>query len=357
MTMVARNQVPPFNAQHLEANSRILGDTDNGVTGSEIEFFHARRNRLNPLLSLRGLTIGEDGEFRRADAARTVDQALEQANRLHAALVQRAVHPDVLRFCNAEILPQNYFHAVFEAMKSLTAKIRSLSGLSNDGADLVHDAFGQRYGPTLLAINPLLTETQKGEQNGLVNLLKGLYGTIRNPLAHDSKVEWDMTEQDALDILTMISLVHRKLAAGDVGLIPWVPLSKFKSTPESMIRQCRARIDQVTSHDEHENLLAVTQVLTSLRYDDPKLFEILGGQKAMIESPLFQELKAEWTQETARETTIRNLMRFLVGRFGAKAKALETEMKAINDEARLDGLVEHAATCRTLGSFRKQLGL
>jgi uncharacterized protein (TIGR02391 family) len=44
-----------------------------------------------------------------------------------------------------------------------------------------------------------------------MNLLKGLYGTIRNPLAHDPKVEWDMTEQDTLDILTMISLVHRKL--------------------------------------------------------------------------------------------------------------------------------------------------
>ena len=44
-----------------------------------------------------------------------------------------------------------------------------------------------------------------------MNLLKGLYGTIRNPLAHNPKIEWDMTEQDALDILTMISLVHRKL--------------------------------------------------------------------------------------------------------------------------------------------------
>lgn len=54
-------------------------------------------------------------------------------------------------------------------------------------------------------------ETQESEQNGFVNLLKGLYGTIRNPLAHDPKVEWDVTEQDALDILTMISLVHRKL--------------------------------------------------------------------------------------------------------------------------------------------------
>jgi hypothetical protein len=149
------------------------------------------------------------------------------------------------------------------------------------------------------------------------------------------------------------------LAAGDIGLIPWVPLTKFKGTPESMVRQCRARIDQVTSRDEHENLLAVTQFLARLRYNDPKLFEILGGLKTMIESPLFQELRAESTQEAkieaARETTIRNLISFLIGRFGSRAKTLETEINAIGDEARLKELLLHAATCRTLGSFRKHL--
>ncbi|WP_205678941.1 TIGR02391 family protein [Aquisphaera insulae] len=267
MTMMSRNQVPLFDAQHMEAICRILGDTENGLTGSEIanllrdcripdtspdmtkwkrlfnafiEFqnkhqmgnhvlvfvkramaparylenpasFHARRNRLNTLLALRGMTLGEDGQFRKADAAKTVDEALERANRLHAALVQRDVHRDVLRFCTVEIIQQNYFHAVFEAMKSITAKIRTLSGLSNDGVDLIHAAFGQNPGPPLLALNPLQTDTQRGEQRGFMNLLKGLYGTIRNPLAHDPKVEWDMTEQDALDILTTISLVHRKI--------------------------------------------------------------------------------------------------------------------------------------------------
>ena len=48
-------------------------------------------------------------------------------------------------------------------------------------------------------------------------------------------------------------------------------------------------------------------------------------------------------------------MTILVGRFGSKAKALETEIKAIGDETRLKELLQHAATCRTLGSFRKQL--
>ena len=267
MSITYKNWVPPFPAERLEAISKVLGDTDTGLTGSEInhllnncqipnptpdmtkwkrlynalvEFqnehqvgnhviifikramdpakytskpveFRSRRDQLNSVLAFSGLTVGEDGQVRRIDAAKTIDQALERANRLHAALIQRSVHTDVLDFCKAELLQENYFHAVFEAMKSITAKIRTLAGVTGDGCDLVHDAFGQKFGDPILAINSFSTETQRGEQNGFMNLLKGLYGTIRNPLAHDPKVEWDMTGQDALDILTMISLVHRKL--------------------------------------------------------------------------------------------------------------------------------------------------
>jgi uncharacterized protein (TIGR02391 family) len=267
MTITFKSRIPTFRAERLEAISKVLADTDKGLTGSQIEHllrnsnipdptpdmtkwkrlynafaefqsehqvgnhvivfikramdpakyveepavFRSRRDRLNSVLAFCGYTVGEDGQVRPAVAASTIDQALERANRLHAALVQRSVHADVLTFCKAELLEENYFHAVFEAMKSITAKIRKLSGSTGDGCDLVHDAFGQKYGDPLLAINPFQTETQKGEQYGFMNLLKGLYGTIRNPLAHDPKVEWDMTEQDALDMLTMLSLVHRKL--------------------------------------------------------------------------------------------------------------------------------------------------
>ena len=259
--------IPPFPAQHIEAICRVLADTSTGLTGSEIghllrdsrlpdptpnqtkwkrlhnafvEFqnshqvgnnlvafivramdparytsdptlFRYRLDRLNPVLAFSGLAIGENGKPQRTDAVGTIDEALKRANRLHAALTVRNVHTDVLAFCKVEILQENYFHAVFEAMKSITAKIRRLSGLDGDGVELVHEAFGMKYGPPLLAINAFMTETQRGEQSGFVNILKGLYGTIRNPLAHDPRVEWDMSEQDALDILTMISLVHRKL--------------------------------------------------------------------------------------------------------------------------------------------------
>jgi len=111
---------------------------------------------------------------------------------LHTALANRKVHEDVLRFRKAELLDKNYFHAVFEAMKSIAAKIRTLTGLRSDGADLVQEAFalGKSKSP-VLAINNLATETDEGEQRGFVNLLIGLFGTIRNPLAHNPKIEWD----------------------------------------------------------------------------------------------------------------------------------------------------------------------
>src|SRR5439155_10989469 len=136
--------------------------------------FRSRRDRLNSVLAFCGYAVGEDGQVRRAEAASTIDQALERANRLHAALTQRRVHADVLKFCKAELLQENYFHAVFEAMKSITAKIRTLSDLQSDGADLVQQAFGQSQSGPVLAINSLVSETEKGEQRGFANLLIGL---------------------------------------------------------------------------------------------------------------------------------------------------------------------------------------
>src|SRR5712692_9836481 len=82
------------------------------------------------------------------------------------------------------------------------------------------------------------------------------------------------------------------LAANDIGLIPWVPLTQFDGPPEPVLQQCRERIDQHAAVDERANLLVVTQVLTRLRYNDPQLLTILGGTRIMIESPLIQEIVA-----------------------------------------------------------------
>src|SRR5207245_1654286 len=84
------------------------------------------------------------------------------------------------------------------------------------------------------------------------------------------------------------------LAANDVGLIPWVPLTAFAEPPEEILRRCRERIEQQAPAKERANLLAVSQVLARLRYSDPRLLSLFGGIGTMleIESPLIQELMA-----------------------------------------------------------------
>lgn len=167
---------------------------------------------LNQVLAFAGLRLGEDGKLRQETQAHTLPEAEQRARRFRFELQRRHVHSDVLRFCVAELLntnPPNYFHAVFEATKSVAQKIRDKTGLTGDGADIVDEAF--RISSPLLAINSLRTETEQSEQKGFANLLRGIFGTFRNVTGHAAKIMWPVSEEDALDLLSMVSYLHRRL--------------------------------------------------------------------------------------------------------------------------------------------------
>jgi uncharacterized protein (TIGR02391 family) len=238
-------RIAPFDAQHLEAACRVLADTTRGLTGPQIghilqdmgivdvspemakwkrlfnalaeaqnkhqvgnhlimftnramnpvsyardkESFEWRRDEVNVVLAFSGFVVREDGKVARSSKESTLAGARARAGRMKAALENRNVHS--------------------EGTKGVAERIRVLSGLTSDGAELVNEAFGIKN--PILALNPLLTESEKSEQKGFTSLLIGLFGTFRNPLAHAPRIIWPMTEQDSLDILTLISLVHRRL--------------------------------------------------------------------------------------------------------------------------------------------------
>ena len=176
------------------------------------ERFEERRSALNTVLSFEGLSLTESGKISQRKKASTISEAKEAADRLRKKLEDRGVHHEVLRFCREELVKDNYFHAVLEASKSVAQKIRDLGDLSGDGAPLVDAAFGiGKKAYPLLAFNTLQTETEQSEHTGLTNLFKGFFGTFRNPTAHAPKIYWKMSEQDALDMLTLASLLHRRL--------------------------------------------------------------------------------------------------------------------------------------------------
>jgi uncharacterized protein (TIGR02391 family) len=138
-----------------------------------------------------------------------LDEAERRAAGLRAALTDRNVHPDVLTYCRAELVADNYFHAVLEATKSIAAKLRRLSGLSADGSELVEAALLGKA--PLIAINRLANPSDWSEQRGFGSLVKGVFGTFRNPTAHEPRTEWEMSEEDALDLLVIASYAHRRL--------------------------------------------------------------------------------------------------------------------------------------------------
>lgn len=169
-----------------------------------------RRDQVNvTLLLYDGLEFGEDGRFYKRKKASSLPEAERRANRLRSALQRRGVHPDVLHYCSTEFLGDNPFHAVLEATKSVAEKIRKKTGLTSDGAHLVQEALAGNK--PVLRINALVSEPQKGEQRGFANLLIGMFGTFRNPTAHAARVTWRMSEEDALDLFTLASYAHRRL--------------------------------------------------------------------------------------------------------------------------------------------------
>lgn len=124
--------------------------------GNEPERFEGHREALNLTLAFVGLELRETGKLYPAAPTATLTEAQERANSLKAKLRDRNVHDDVLAFCRAELVQKNYFHAVFEATKSVAEKIRVKTGFTSDGGDLVDEAFGMKQGMPALRPSPSL---------------------------------------------------------------------------------------------------------------------------------------------------------------------------------------------------------
>lgn len=173
------------------------------------EEFQRRRQEVNQRLYFIGYEIGVNGLFRKVAKSKTIQDSKERANRLKNKLENRNTHSKVFEYCTAELLVENYFHTVFEATKSIAERLRQMTGLTYDGNKLVDSSFSTEA--PLIAINNLLTPTDRSEQIGFSNLIKGVFGLIRNSTAHMPKIKFEISEEMALDMLNMISYIHKKL--------------------------------------------------------------------------------------------------------------------------------------------------
>lgn len=171
--------------------------------------FDSMIEKLNSVLIFSGIKINEQGKAATTSQAHSLNEARQRASTLRNTLHQRNIHGDVIRFCKPELLQENYFHAVLESTKSVSEKLRQISGLTKDGNALVLEIFDEQR--PIVAINSLRTPSELSEQKGFKNLLLGVFSMFRNTTAHEPKINWIIEEQDAIDLLTTISFIHRKL--------------------------------------------------------------------------------------------------------------------------------------------------
>ena len=115
----------------------------------------------------------------------------------------------VLRFCRAELVADNYFHAVLEANKSIADKSRAKAGSTEDGAKLVNATLcGSAPVWQSMTYWPIASVASRAAS---ANLVKGTFGMFRNATAHEARILWSMSKEDAENLLSLASLIYRRL--------------------------------------------------------------------------------------------------------------------------------------------------
>ena len=95
---------------------------------------------INKPLMLLGLQMTQEGKLVKVPVATTISEVERRTRSLVNELQKRHIHEDVLTCCKEEYLQENYFHAVFEAAKSLSEKVREKTGIQEDGTRLFDQA-------------------------------------------------------------------------------------------------------------------------------------------------------------------------------------------------------------------------
>jgi uncharacterized protein (TIGR02391 family) len=81
----------------------------------------------------------------------------------------------------------NYSAAIVDGVFYLSDLIRNKSGLDSDGNALAGAAFGGQN--PIIKVNSLNTESERDEQRGVEQLLRGIYTAIRNPRSHEKRMD------------------------------------------------------------------------------------------------------------------------------------------------------------------------
>lgn len=129
-------------------------------------------------------------------------------NKLWSEFSERRYHHLVVAHSRELFISGFYFHAVFEASKAFNKETQKKSQSDRDGYQLMMDVFSINGN---LKLNSGQTQTEKNVQDGVKFLSAGLMQAVRNPTAHENAIDWEISKEDCLDLLSFISYLFKQL--------------------------------------------------------------------------------------------------------------------------------------------------
>ncbi len=94
---------------------------------------------------------------------------------------------------------------------------------------------------------------------------------IRGKYRVHSELGWSALEGEWKPVELWTLSAEEHLAAGDVSVVPWVPLMQLDGPPEVLLERCRAKIEREALPQEQTSLKSVAQVLAQLKFPHPEL--------------------------------------------------------------------------------------
>jgi len=220
-------------SRHRRLSAAFISDQDYNRCADNLATFlrrtgqHIKKSRgeqpfkkyikeMNQVLSFAGYELDQEASIKNLDRTKTTyvpPEAEERAKQFRAALKQRNLHPDIDLICRAEYFVEpGTFRPVREAMRLLLEKIRAKAVLGADGPELAEHAFSFAWpGKPVLAINNFTTERDLAEQFSFMVMLKAFFLTFQDEHTRAYRPGWDMSTEDAMNLLALASYFHRKV--------------------------------------------------------------------------------------------------------------------------------------------------
>jgi len=135
------------------------------------------------------------------------DLFMSLGTRTEAYGLEGLLHPIIIRSSYRQYREGLYRDAVFNAIVAVFDRIRELTGLNEDGVQLIGKVFS--LDNPVLVLSTIETESGKDEQKGFIQILQGAYLGIRNPKAHS--LTTDLKQDTAAQYLVFASLLARRI--------------------------------------------------------------------------------------------------------------------------------------------------